>query len=136
MAERPTPEPELRRRILRREHRRGGRPDLADDVLPDVTAPTLLIVGERDRAVLGLNRQAQQRLRAENRLEIVPGATHLFEEPGALDAVTQLARDWFTTHFAAPGSAAPGSPAPGGAAPGSAAPGGAAPGSARSSPGA
>jgi len=84
---------------------RGGRPDLADDVLPDVTAPTLLIVGERDRAVLGLNRQAKQRLRTENELVIVPGATHLFEEPGALDAVTRLARDWLTAHFAGPDSA-------------------------------
>ena len=84
---------------------RGGRPDLADDVLPDVTAPTLLIVGDRDRAVLGLNRQAQQRLRCENHLAIVPGATHLFEEPGALDTVTRLARDWFLTHLPRPDDA-------------------------------
>jgi putative phosphoribosyl transferase len=79
---------------------RGGRPDLAAPRLPDVTSPTLLIVGGRDQVVLDLNRQAQQLLRCENRLAIVPGATHLFEEPGALQTVTRLARDWFQTHFA------------------------------------
>jgi putative phosphoribosyl transferase len=79
---------------------RGGRPDLADPRLPDVPSPTLLIVGGRDDVVLELNRQAQQRLRCENRLAIVPGATHLFEEPGALQTVTRLARDWFGDHFA------------------------------------
>lgn len=82
---------------------RGGRPDLADPRLPDVQSPTLLIVGGRDPVVLELNRQAQQRLRCENRLAIVPGATHLFEEPGALQTVTRLARDWFLDHFARPG---------------------------------
>ncbi|WP_328929433.1 phosphoribosyltransferase family protein [Streptomyces sp. NBC_00190] len=78
---------------------RGGRPDLAGPRLAGVRAPTLLIVGGRDTTVLDLNRQAQAQLRCENRLEIVPGATHLFEEPGTLDAVAGLARDWFTTHL-------------------------------------
>jgi putative phosphoribosyl transferase len=79
---------------------RGGRPDLAGPRLAGVTAPSLLIVGGADPTVLDLNRQAQARLRCENRLSIVPGATHLFEEPGALEAVTDLARDWFTDHMA------------------------------------
>lgn len=74
---------------------RGGRPDLAGDALPRVRAPTLLIVGGRDLTVLELNRAAMARMRAEVRLEIVPGATHLFEEPGALETVAHLARDWF-----------------------------------------
>jgi pimeloyl-ACP methyl ester carboxylesterase len=74
---------------------RGGRPDLAGGALASVQAPTLLIVGEQDAEVLALNRQAKQALRCENELEIVPGATHLFEEPGTLDKVAQLARDWF-----------------------------------------
>ncbi|MGW0752289.1 phosphoribosyltransferase family protein [Streptomyces sp. NPDC002587] len=78
---------------------RGGRPDLAGSRLAGVRAPTLLIVGGLDTTVLELNRQAQARLRCENSLEIVPGATHLFEEPGALDAVAGLARDWFTAHL-------------------------------------
>lgn len=78
---------------------RGGRPDLAGPWLPSVTAPTLLIVGGSDSLVLDLNRQAQARLHCENRLAVVPGATHLFEEPGALEAVTDLARDWFTDHL-------------------------------------
>ncbi|MFD7440051.1 phosphoribosyltransferase family protein [Streptomyces sp. NPDC059909] len=78
---------------------RGGRPDLAGPRLPGVRAPTLLIVGGRDTTVLDLNRQAQSALRCENRLEVVPGATHLFEEPGALDEVAALARDWFTLHL-------------------------------------
>jgi putative phosphoribosyl transferase len=78
---------------------RGGRPDLAGDVLARVTAPTLLIVGGRDTEVLRLNRVAQQRLGGESRLEIVPGAGHLFEEPGALDRVAELARDWFVAHL-------------------------------------
>jgi len=79
---------------------RGGRPDLADAKLAEVRAPTLLIVGGRDEVVLDLNRQAQRQLRFESRLAIVPGAGHLFEEPGALRTVTRLARDWFTGHFA------------------------------------
>ena len=70
-----------------------------DDVLARVTAPTLLIVGGRDTEVLRLNRVAQQRLGGESRLEIVPGAGHLFEEPGALDRVAALARDWFVAHL-------------------------------------
>ncbi|MFD8260487.1 phosphoribosyltransferase family protein [Streptomyces griseoluteus] len=79
---------------------RGGRPDLAGPRLPAVTAPTLLIVGGHDRLVLRLNREAQARLRCENELAVVPGATHLFEEPGSLEQVTALARGWFTDHMA------------------------------------
>lgn len=75
---------------------RGGRPDLADEVLEKVSAPTLLIVGSEDRTVVELNAFAYERLRCEKRMEIVPGATHLFEEPGALEEVARLARDWFT----------------------------------------
>jgi putative phosphoribosyl transferase len=78
---------------------RGGRPDLAGDALERVTAPTLLIVGERDEHVLELNREAQARMRCETRLEIVPGATHLFEEPGALERVAELAAGWFGEHL-------------------------------------
>ncbi|MER6317133.1 phosphoribosyltransferase family protein [Streptomyces sp. NPDC001581] len=78
---------------------RGGRPDLAGPRLAAVRAPTLLVVGGRDTTVLDLNRGAQRALRCENRLEIVPGATHLFEEPGALDEVAALARDWFARHL-------------------------------------
>jgi putative phosphoribosyl transferase len=74
---------------------RGGRPDLAAARLDRVRAPTLLIVGGRDEAVLGMNRQALAMLRCESRLEVVPGATHLFEEHGALEQVAALARDWF-----------------------------------------
>lgn len=85
---------------------RGGRPDLAAPRLGDVRAPTLLIVGGHDTSVLDLNRAAQAELRCENRLEIVPGATHLFEEPGALDQVAELARAWFIRHLAE-GSAPP-----------------------------
>ncbi|MFF7754801.1 phosphoribosyltransferase family protein [Streptomyces sp. NPDC007971] len=79
---------------------RGGRPDLAGVRLPEVTAPTLLVVGGADPQVLALNREAQARLHCENRLDVVPGATHLFEEPGTLEQVTELARDWFTDHMA------------------------------------
>ncbi len=78
---------------------RGGRPDLAGEALRRVTVPTLLIVGSRDTEVLRLNQQAQQLLAGESRLEIVPGATHLFEEPGALEQVAELARDWFVGHL-------------------------------------
>ncbi|MEU5715773.1 phosphoribosyltransferase family protein [Streptomyces sp. NPDC020403] len=78
---------------------RGGRPDLAGADLSAVRAPTLLIVGGADTTVIDLNRQAQAALHCENRLEIVPGATHLFEEPGTLDQVADLARDWFTAHL-------------------------------------
>lgn len=79
---------------------RGGRPDLAGAALPQVRAPTLLIVGGRDLQVLELNRKAMARMRAEVRLEIVPGATHLFEEPGGLEEVAGLARDWFLDRLA------------------------------------
>ncbi|MDQ3938518.1 MAG: hydrolase [Chloroflexota bacterium] len=75
---------------------RGGRPDLAGEALTRVEAATLLIVGGRDQVVIDLNRQAQAQMRCENRLEVVPGATHLFEEPGALETVARLAGDWFT----------------------------------------
>ncbi|MFD7614594.1 phosphoribosyltransferase family protein [Streptomyces sp. NPDC059828] len=78
---------------------RGGRPDLAGARLPGVRAPTLLIVGGLDTTVIELNRQAQTALRCENRLELVPGATHLFEEPGTLDEVAVLAEQWFTRHL-------------------------------------
>jgi dienelactone hydrolase len=78
---------------------RGGRPDLAGDALPKVQAPTLLIVGGDDEPVIELNEQAQRQMRAMTRLEIVPGATHLFEEPGALEHVQRLAIDWFHEHL-------------------------------------
>lgn len=77
---------------------RGGRPDLAGEALSRVTAPTLLIVGGLDHAVLTLNKEAAERLHCEHTLSIVPGATHLFEEPGTLDEVAVLAADWFTRH--------------------------------------
>ena len=79
---------------------RGGRPDLAGDALPRVRAPTLLIVGERDPHVLDLNRRALDELTAEKHLEVVPHATHLFEEPGALERVAELAARWFREHLA------------------------------------
>jgi putative phosphoribosyl transferase len=78
---------------------RGGRPDLADEYLRSVSQPTLLIVGELDTVVIELNRKAIHHLGGETRLEIVPGASHLFEEPGALEQVARLARDWFTRHL-------------------------------------
>jgi dienelactone hydrolase len=78
---------------------RGGRPDLAGGRLRQVRQPTLLIVGGRDRTVLELNRGAMEELGGATRLEIVPGASHLFEEPGALDEVARLARDWFVRHL-------------------------------------
>ncbi|MEU0088068.1 dienelactone hydrolase family protein [Streptomyces sp. NPDC006274] len=74
---------------------RGGRPDLAGDALPAVRAPVLLIVGGEDRQVLGMNEQAATALTAEHRVLVVPGATHLFEEPGTLEAAADAARDWF-----------------------------------------
>jgi putative phosphoribosyl transferase len=80
---------------------RGGRPDLAGDALARVRSPTLLIVGGNDPLVLQLNDAALLSLAAEARLEIVPGASHLFEEPGALERVPELAREWFTRHLAA-----------------------------------
>ena len=78
---------------------RGGRPDLAGDALPLVEAPTLLIVGGNDVPVIGMNQEALERLRAEKVLEIVPGATHLFEERGALEEVARLAANWFAHHL-------------------------------------
>jgi putative phosphoribosyl transferase len=78
---------------------RGGRPDLAGEALSAVRAPTLLIVGGDDRVVIGLNQQALNKLACEKRLEIVPGASHLFEEPGALEQVAMLAVDWFQRHL-------------------------------------
>ncbi len=77
---------------------RGGRPDLAGNRLDHVHAPTLLIVGGADTTVLSLNQQAQRSLRCENGLTVVPGATHLFEEPGTLEQVAELAADWFVEH--------------------------------------
>ena len=85
---------------------RGGRPDLAGPHLATVRAPTLLIVGGNDQTVLELNREAARRLRCEHRLEIIPGATHLFEEPGTLEQVAELAGVWFVEHLGP--SAAPG----------------------------
>ena len=83
---------------------RGGRPDLAGDALPKVHAPSLLIVGGNDDIVIELNEMARDQMRCEVKLEIVPGATHLFEEPGALEKVAKLASDWFVSHIG-PGSA-------------------------------
>ena len=80
---------------------RGGRPDLAGDSLPRVKAPTLLIVGGDDPEVFQLNEAAREELAVEAELVVVPGATHLFEEPGALEEVASLARDWFLRHLAA-----------------------------------
>lgn len=81
---------------------RGGRPDLAGDALPRVRAPTLLIVGSLDVPVIGMNRDAMARMSADTevRLEIVPGASHLFEEPGTLEEVARLASDWLVHHLA------------------------------------
>src|SRR5213595_3102869 len=78
---------------------RGGRPDLAGDALPKVKAPTLLVVGGEDHAVIELNEQARAQMKCECKIEIVPGATHLFEEPGALEEVAKLASDWFVKHI-------------------------------------
>src|SRR6059036_3275289 len=80
---------------------RGGRPDLAGEALPKVQAPTLLIVGGNDDVVIELNEQARDQMRCEVKLEIVPGATHLFEEPGTLEQVAKLASDWFLLHLGA-----------------------------------
>lgn len=81
---------------------RGGRPDLAGDALPRVSAPTLLIVGGDDTPVIAMNRDAMRHMRGQVSLEIVPGATHLFEEPGTLERVAALAGEWFTQHLHAP----------------------------------
>ena len=79
---------------------RGGRPDLAGSALTAVQAPTLLIVGSKDTQVIELNRMALSLLKGEKQIEIIPGATHLFEEPGALEQVAQLASQWFTRYLA------------------------------------
>jgi len=78
---------------------RGGRPDLAGKALPEVKAPTLLIVGGEDHVVIDLNEQARAQMKSECKIDIVPGATHLFEEPGALEQVSELASDWFLNHL-------------------------------------
>ena len=78
---------------------RGGRPDLAGAALPKVQAPTLLVVGGQDTIVIELNERARNQMRCEVKLEIIPGATHLFEEPGALEQVAKLASDWFINHM-------------------------------------
>ncbi len=78
---------------------RGGRPDLAGSALSRVRAPTLLIVGGNDIPVIGMNREALAQLRTEKQLEIIPGATHLFEEPGALEKVAELASQWFNRYL-------------------------------------
>ena len=78
---------------------RGGRPDLAGNALPQVRAATLLIIGGQDDVVLKLNQQACERLQIEKELKVIPGATHLFQESGALEAVARLAADWFLAHF-------------------------------------
>lgn len=82
---------------------RGGRPDLAGHELSSVRAPTQLIVGERDEKVLELNRQAAEELNADHEVRVIDGATHLFEEEGALEQVSELAGQWFATHLAGPG---------------------------------
>jgi putative phosphoribosyl transferase len=92
----------MRPRVVRAVVSRGGRPDLAGTALPDVHAPTLLIVGGNDEPVITMNRQAYAQLTCEKRLDIVPGATHLFEEPGTLEQVAQLATDWFARYLQPP----------------------------------
>ena len=78
---------------------RGGRPDLATEYLPIVKAPTLLLVGGLDTEVIELNREAMAQMKAEKKLLIIPGATHLFEEPGKLEEVAKISTDWFLTHL-------------------------------------
>jgi dienelactone hydrolase len=85
---------------------RGGRPDLAGDALPDVVAPTLLIVGGADTPVIAMNRDAMRRMRGTVSLEVIPRATHLFEEPGALERVAHFAAGWFTQYLSATSAAA------------------------------
>jgi len=84
---------------------RGGRPDLAAPRIPEVRAPTLLIVGGLDTAVIEMNQEAQALMRCSTELRIVPGATHLFEEPGKLEEVARLAREWFVEHLGRPAPA-------------------------------
>jgi dienelactone hydrolase len=93
------------RRDVRAVVSRGGRPDLAGDALAKVSAPALLIVGGADPAALDLNQQAMRRMHCHCRLEVIPGATHMFEEPGALEVVSNSARDWFHRYLAEAGSA-------------------------------
>jgi pimeloyl-ACP methyl ester carboxylesterase len=81
---------------------RGGRPDLAERYLPQVTAPTLLLVGGEDYPVIEMNQQAYRLLRCPKQLTIIPGATHLFEEPGTLEQVAEQAMKWFQRHFVHP----------------------------------
>lgn len=81
---------------------RGGRPDLAGSALPKVRAPSLFIVGGSDTEVLALNRMALEQMRCERALQVIPGASHLFEEPGALEKAADLARGWFVRHFSHP----------------------------------
>ncbi|MFO7963124.1 MAG: alpha/beta hydrolase [Desulfobacterales bacterium] len=81
---------------------RGGRPDLAGEVLPMIASPTLLIVGEKDESVIRMNEEAAARMKTETKIEIIPDATHLFPEPGALEKVSQLARQWFERFLARP----------------------------------
>ncbi len=78
---------------------RGGRPDLAGEYLADVKAPTLLLVGSWDEEVIDLNKRAQSQMTNENKLVIIPGATHLFEEPGKLEEVAKSSRDWFKRYL-------------------------------------
>jgi putative phosphoribosyl transferase len=78
---------------------RGGRPDLAGDYLGQVRAPTLLLVGGWDEEVIELNKQAQSQMQNENKLVIIPAATHLFEEPGKLEEVAKISRDWFQRYL-------------------------------------
>ncbi len=92
------------RRDVRAVVSRGGRPDLAGDALGAVKAATLLIVGGDDIEVLSLNRAASRRMRCERRVAVVPGATHLFEEPGTLELVVELAREWFLQHLGPAGA--------------------------------
>jgi pimeloyl-ACP methyl ester carboxylesterase len=89
----------LRPRLVRAVVSRGGRPDLAYDVLPRVRAPTLLVVGGDDRPVLAMNEEAAARMKAHVQLAVVPGAGHLFDEPGTLDVVADLAAQWFGRHL-------------------------------------
>lgn len=88
-----------RHELVRAVVSRGGRPDLASETLPEVRAATLLIVGGRDQQVLELNEAAMEQMTADVQFEVVPGASHLFEEPGALEIVASLAADWFWKHL-------------------------------------
>ena len=95
----PSSNPCLEDQSVRAVVSRGGRPDLAGDALHDVEAPTLMIVGGRDPRILEANRLASREMSADHHIEVIPGATHLFEEPGALERVAELAAAWFTEHL-------------------------------------